>query len=268
MRRTRCRNRVTAHNHFCTTTFLTDNTGKRLQGVTFATMAANCCYTKPASPTHPFSSTSSWRPSFCPSVPRLPKPRLPLVGSTTGAAVFLPQLCPISTAKKAQGLKKHVGQHTTGLFGGKVPEQWLLDRSVHTCPVCSRPISTRTRHVAPVPLGLQQATVPIHRTTPTSDNQTSMTSFPLVVLSAPTSRKPPRKPGPAAVPPPSQEAPPTTTHEPGRTSCPSQKLVLTRKRGCKQNNKCSFNDVRRPCERWPEGARGVPLPETTHCSHT
>ena len=113
-------------------------------------MAANCCYTNPASPTHPFSSTSSWRPSFCPLCPSSPEaPFHQLLHQQQVQQFFLPQLCPISTAKKAQGLKKHVGQHTTGLFGRKVPEQWLLDRSVHTCPVCSRPISTRDQTCCP-----------------------------------------------------------------------------------------------------------------------
>ena len=231
-------------------------------------MAANCCHTNLASPTHPFSSTSSWRPSFCPSVPRLPKPRLPLVASTAGAAVFLPQLCPISTAKKSPRPQKNTS--------GNTPQDYLEGRSRSSgCWIDPSTLAlSALGQSLPGPDMLPQRHPTFNN--PVSqiierhqrpDNQTSTTSFPLVVLSA-TSRKPPRKPGPAAVPPPSQEAPPTTTHEPGRTSCPSQKLVLTRKRGCKQNSKRSLNDVRRLCERWLEGARGVPLAETAHCSHT
>ena len=136
-------------------------------------MAANCCHTNLASPTHPFPSTSSRRRSFCPSVPRLPKPRLPLVAST---------------------------------FGGKVQEQWLLDRSVHTCPVCSANL-------------YQDQTCCPGATRPS----TSLGPLPF--------GRPHRR------------------HLQQRHTSLDGPRVITRKRGCKQNSKRSFNDVRRLCER-------------------
>ena len=49
-----------------------------------------------------------------------------------------------------QVLKNHVGSHTT--VGGPGLEQWLTDSSLHSCPVCSRLISTSASQFIERPL--------------------------------------------------------------------------------------------------------------------
>ena len=76
------------------------------------------------------------------------KPRLPLV--------FPFQLCSVLCCRSRlrqdtkpwttrHGLKRHEEMHTTRRVAGQVPDQWLMDSSLHICPVCSRLLSARTR---------------------------------------------------------------------------------------------------------------------------
>ena len=125
--------------------------------------------------------------------------------------------------------------HTTGLLEGQVPDQWLIDSSLHVYPESSRLISTRTdapsRHSQP---GRGLLFSRDHSEHTAEGSRGSL--------------------GPVAFWPPCQKSLHTTTREPGQTSYVSRKSSSDASE--ERNRKTNDQRQRRMCEQWLEGARG------------